>query len=619
MHIEKIQSPADLRALDDDQLLELCEEIREFLVDAVSRTGGHLGSNLGAVELTIAVHRVFESPRDAIVWDTGHQAYVHKILTGRAAEFDTLRQRHGLSGYPKPEESEHDFIENSHASASLSWASGLATGFELTGHEHRRVVAVIGDGSMTGGMAFEALNNLGHYGQRAVIILNDNGRSYAPTVSRLATGMSRLRQSPNYLKGRQAVTNILDRLPLGVEVKRGLSGAAAAMREMWEPPAFFETLGVRYLGPIDGHDIGALESALRDASSYEDGPIVVHVLTDKGRGYAPAEADEENHLHDIGLFDPATGNSPSAGGANFTSEFSRALLDIADRRSDVVAITAAMPGSTGLIPFQDRYPDRFFDVGIAEQHALTSAAGMARAGLRPFVAIYSTFLARGFDQVMYDIGLHQLPVIICIDRAGVTGPDGPSHHGIHDIAMYARVPGMTILAPSSVQELSAMMEQALKIDDGPVAIRWPRGNAQESRIVGNGLSARQVRKGSDAAILAAGPMLQAAEAAADLLTQEGVDAAVWDPRVLKPVDRDMIRSVIDLPLVVTVEDGSRVGGFGSLVTDALQRRQGQIPRLLQLGTPDEYLPHGTAAELHAEFGLDASGIAAEVIKALESS
>ena len=618
MYIEKIQSPADLRALDADQLLELCEEIREFLVDAVSRTGGHLGSNLGAVELTIAVHRIFESPRDAIVWDTGHQAYVHKILTGRAAEFDTLRQRHGLSGYPNPAESEHDLLENSHASASLSWASGLATGFELTGHQHRRVVAIIGDGSMTGGMAFEALNNLGHYGQRAVIILNDNGRSYAPTVSRLATVMSRLRQSPNYLKGRQAVTNILDRLPLGVEVKRGLSGAAAAMREMWEPPAFFETLGVRYLGPIDGHDIAALESALRDASSYEDGPIVVHVLTDKGRGYAPAEADEEKHLHDIGLFDPATGNSPSAGGANFTSEFSSALLDIADRRADVVAITAAMPGSTGLIPFQDRYPDRFFDVGIAEQHALTSAAGMARAGLRPFVAIYSTFLARGFDQVMYDIGLHRLPVIICIDRAGVTGPDGASHHGIHDIAMYARVPGMTILAPSSIQELSAMLEQALEIDDGPVAIRWPKGNARDSHVVGNGLSARQVREGRDVAILAAGPMLQAAEAAADLLTQEGVDAAIWDPRVLKPVDRDMIRSVIELPLIVTVEDGSRVGGFGSLVADALQRRQGQIPRLLQLGTPDEYLPHGTAAEIHAELGLDASGIAAEVVKALES-
>ncbi len=618
MHIEKIQSPADLRALDNDQLLELCEEIREFLVDAVSRTGGHLGSNLGAVELTIAVHRIFESPRDVIVWDTGHQAYVHKIVTGRADEFDTLRQRHGLSGYPNPAESEHDLLENSHASASLSWASGLATGFDLTDHRHRRVVAIIGDGSMTGGMAFEALNNLGHYGQRAVIILNDNGRSYAPTVSRLATVMSRLRQSPNYVKGRQAVTNILDRLPLGVEVKRGLSGAAAAMRDMWEPPAFFETLGVRYLGPIDGHDIAALESALRDASTYEEGPIVVHVLTDKGRGYAPAEADDEKHLHDIGLFDPATGNSPSVGGATFTSEFSSALLDIADRRTDVVAITAAMPGSTGLIPFQERYPDRFFDVGIAEQHALTSAAGMATAGLRPFVAIYSTFLARGFDQVMYDIGLHQLPVVICIDRAGVTGPDGASHHGIHDVAMYSRVPGMTIFAPSSIQELSGMLEQALKIDDGPVAIRWPKGNAPESTVVGSGLSARQVRTGHDTAILAAGPMLQAAEAAADLLTEEGVEAAIWDPRILKPVDLDMIRLILDLPLVVTIEDGSRVGGFGSLVGDALQRRHGRIPRLLQLGTPDEYLPHGSAEELHAEFGLDASGIAAEVIKALES-
>ena len=619
MHIEKIQSPADLRALDGNQLVELCEEIREFLVDAVSRTGGHLGSNLGAVELTVAVHRIFESPRDVIVWDTGHQSYVHKIVTGRAAEFATLRQRHGLSGYPSPAESEHDFMENSHASTSLSWASGLTAGFELTGHRHRRVVAIIGDGSMTGGMAFEALNNLGHYGQRAVIILNDNGRSYAPTVSRLATVMSRLRQSPNYVKGRQAVTNMLGRLPLGAEVKRGLSGAAAAMREMWEPPAFFETLGVRYLGPIDGHDIAALESALRDASSYEDGPIVVHVLTDKGRGYAPAEADEEKHLHDIGLFDPVTGNSSSTGGANFTSEFSSALLDLASRRTDVVAVTAAMPGSTGLLPFQERYPNRFFDVGIAEQHALTSAAGMARAGLRPFVAIYSTFLARGFDQMMYDIGLHRLPVVICIDRAGVTGPDGPSHHGIHDIAMYSRVPGMTIFAPSAIQELPVMLEQALEIEDGPVAIRWPRGNACESSVVGSGLSARQVRSGQDVAVLAAGPMLQAAEAAADLLLEEGVHAAIWDPRVLKPVDRNMIRSIVDSPLVVTIEDGSRVGGFGSLVADALQRHQGPIPRLLQLGTPDEYLPHGVANDLHAEFGLDASGIAAEVVKALESS
>ena len=619
MHIEQIKSPADLRALDNDQLQELSVEIREFLVEAVSRTGGHLGSNLGAVELTLAVHRVFESPRDVILWDTGHQSYVHKIITGRSQEFTTLRQRHGLSGYPSAAESEHDVVENSHASTSLSWASGLAAGFELTGHEHRQVVAIIGDGSMTGGMAFEALNNLGHYGQRAVIVLNDNGRSYAPTVSRLATVMSRLRQSPNYLKGRQAVTSILDRLPLGHEVKRGLSGAAAAMREMWEPPAFFETLGVRYLGPIDGHDIEALESALRDASSYEEGPIVVHVLTDKGRGYAPAEEDHEKHLHDIGSFDPLTGNSSSKGGNTFTSEFSRVLMDIADRRDDVVAITAAMPGSTGLIPFQQRYPERFFDTGIAEQHALTSAAGMARAGLRPFVAVYSTFLARGFDQVMYDIGLHSLPVVICVDRAGVTGPDGSSHHGVHDIAMYARVPGMTIFAPSSLQELPVMLNQALEIDDGPVAIRWPRGNATESEDVGEGMNARLVHEGKDVAILAAGKMLSAANTAVNLLAEEGVVAALWDPRILKPVDQEMIRSVIDFPLVVTIEDGTRLGGFGSLVADILQRRSGSVPRLLQLGTPDDYLPHGTDSELHSELGLDASGIASQIIKAIKSN
>ena len=619
MYVEKIKSPADLRALDSEELDSLCVEIREFLVEAVSRTGGHLGSNLGAVELTLAVHRVFESPRDVIVWDTGHQSYVHKIVTGRADEFANLRQRHGLSGYPSGEESEHDVVENSHASTSLSWASGLAAGFDLTGHNHRKVVAVIGDGSMTGGMAFEALNNLGHYGQRAVIILNDNGRSYAPTVSRLATVMSRVRQSPNYVKGRQAVTSILDRIPLGGEVKRGLSGAAAAMREMWEPPAFFETLGVRYLGPIDGHDIAAIESALSDASAYEDGPIVVHVLTDKGRGYGPAESDEEKHFHDIGSFDPATGNSASSGDRNFTSEFSSALLEIAEKRDDVVAITAAMPGSTGLIPFQQRFPTRFFDAGIAEQHALTSAAGMARAGLRPFVAIYSTFLARGFDQVMYDIGLHKLPVVICVDRAGVTGPDGASHHGVHDIAMYARVPGMTILAPSSLEELPVMLNQALEITDGPVAIRWPRGAADQSVEVGSGMNARLVRAGSDVAILAAGKMLKPAVKAADSLAEEGIDATVWDTRVLKPLDKEMLRSISDYSLVVTIEDGSRLGGFGTLVADAFQRKSGPIPRLLQLGTPDSYLPHGTSSELHAELGLDPSGIASEIIKISKSN
>lgn len=642
MHLAKLTSPADLRALSPAQLDELCAEIRHFIVQAVSRTGGHLGSNLGAVELTVALHRVFESPRDVIVWDTGHQAYVHKLITGRRDGFEKLRQRHGLSGYPSLSESPHDVVENSHASTSLSWASGLATGFQLTGHEHRRVVAVIGDGSMTGGMAFEALNNLGHYAQRALIVLNDNGRSYAPTVSRLSTVMSRLRQSPHYVQGRRAVDHLLDRVPLGDGVRRSLDSAAAAMREMWEPPAFFETLGVRYVGPVDGHDITAMESAFRDAAAYADGPIVVHVVTQKGRGYAPAEHDTEKHLHDIGLFDPDTGASPAAVPAgptvpdepvrqaepvlrDYTAVFTETLIAAARRNRDLVAITAAMPGSTGLLPFQREFPDRFYDVGIAEQHALTSAAGMARAGLRPVVAVYSTFMARAFDQALYDIGLHRLPVILCVDRAGITGPDGASHHGLYDIAMFTQVPGMTVFAPSAPDELPIAFAQALEITDGPVAIRWPRGKgpltgtAEPSDVMTSDvrMQARQHRSGPDACILAAGQTLAAATEAADLLSTEGVDVSLWDPRVLKPLDRAMILDAAAHALVVTVEDGVRVGGFGSLVSDALQQLEATtVPRVTQLGTPDAYLPHGTAAELHAELGLDAVGVAAAVTKTL---
>ena len=654
MHLAKLTSPADLRALSSAQLDELCAEIRHFIVQAVSRTGGHLGSNLGAVELTVALHRVFESPRDVIVWDTGHQAYVHKLITGRRDGFEKLRQRHGLSGYPSTSESPHDVVENSHASTSLSWASGLATGFQLTGHEHRRVVAVIGDGSMTGGMAFEALNNLGHYAQRALIVLNDNGRSYAPTVSRLSTVMSRLRQSPHYVQGRRAVDHLLERVPLGDGVRRSLDSAAAAMREMWEPPAFFETLGVRYVGPVDGHDITAMESAFRDAAAYADGPIVVHVVTQKGRGYAPAEHDTEKHLHDIGLFDPVTGASPAAAPAaptvpdepvrqaeptvpnepvrqaepvvrDYTAVFTETLIAAARCNRDLVAITAAMPGSTGLLPFQREFPDRFYDVGIAEQHALTSAAGMARAGLRPVVAVYSTFLARAFDQALYDIGLHRLPVILCIDRAGITGPDGASHHGLYDIAMLTRIPGMTVFAPSGPDELPIAFAQALEITDGPVAIRWPRGKGpvagtvqqQDAATSGMRAQARQHRSGPDACLLAAGQTLNAAIEATELLSAEGVDVSLWDPRVLKPLDRAMLLDAAAHPLVVTVEDGVRVGGFGSLVNDALQQLDAPtVPRITQLGAPDAYLPHGTAQELHAELGLDAKGIAAATTKTL---
>jgi len=649
MHLAKLTSPADLRALSPSQLDELCAEIRDFVVQAVSQTGGHLGSNLGAVELSVALHRVFESPRDVIIWDTGHQAYVHKLITGRRDGFEKLRQRHGLSGYPSTSESPHDVVENSHASTSLSWASGLAAGFQLTGHEHRRVVAVIGDGSMTGGMAFEALNNLGHYAQRALIVLNDNGRSYAPTVSRLSTVMSRLRQSPHYVQGRRAVDHLLERVPLGDGVRRSLDSAAAAMREMWEPPAFFETLGVRYVGPVDGHDISAMESAFRDAAAYADGPIVVHVVTQKGRGYAPAEHDTEKHLHDIGLFDPATGSAPALSTdrpllaptvpdeparqahqtvpheRDYTAVFTETLIAAARRDRDIVAITAAMPGSTGLLPFQREFPDRFYDVGIAEQHALTSAAGMARAGLRPVVAVYSTFLARAFDQALYDIGLHRLPVILCVDRAGITGPDGASHHGLYDIAMFTRVPGMTLFAPSGPDELPAAFAQALEITDGPVAIRWPRGKGpvsgtvQQPDVVTSDIraQARQHRSGPDACILAAGQTCSAAIEAAELLSAEGVEVSLWDPRILKPLDRAMLLDAAAHPLVVTAEDGVRVGGFGSLVNDALQQLDTPtIPRITQLGTPDAYLPHGTAQELHAELGLDAVGIAAAVTKTL---
>ena len=631
MHLQKLTSPADLRALNGAQLDELCAEIRQFIVQAVSRTGGHLGSNLGAVELSVALHRVFESPRDVIVWDTGHQAYVHKLITGRRDGFTQLRQRHGLSGYPSAAESPHDVVENSHASTSLSWASGLAAGFRLTGHEHRRVVAVIGDGSMTGGMAFEALNNLGHYAQRALIVLNDNGRSYAPTVSRLSTVVSRLRQSPHYVQGRRAVDHLLDRVPLGDGVRRSIDSAAAAMREMWEPPAFFETLGVRYVGPVDGHDIAAMESAFRDAAAYEDGPIVVHVVTQKGRGYAPAERDNEKHLHDIGLFDPATGGTPAAPTAaapaqrEYTKVFTETLVAAARRHSEIVAITAAMPGSTGLLPFQREFPERFYDVGIAEQHALTSAAGMARAGLRPVVAVYSTFLARAFDQALYDIGLHGLPVIFCVDRAGITGPDGASHHGLYDIAMFTRVPGMTVFAPSGPDELPAAFAQALEITDGPAAIRWPRGKGpaaepsqhHEAATSQLRMRARQHRSGPDACILAAGQTFAAATEAANMLSADGIEVSLWDPRVLKPLDRAMVLDAATHPLVVTVEDGVRVGGFGSLVNDALQQMDAPtVPRITQLGTPDGYLPHGTAHELHAELGLDAVGIATAVRKTL---
>jgi 1-deoxy-D-xylulose-5-phosphate synthase len=618
MFLERIRQPADLRDLSYAELGDLAGEIRDFVVSAVSDTGGHLGSNLGAVELTLALHRVFDSPTDAILWDTGHQAYIHKIVTGRQRQFDQLRQQGGLSGYPSREESEHDYVENSHASTILSYAHGLATAFEARG-EARRVVAVIGDGAMTGGMAFEALNNLGHSGRRAVIVLNDNGRSYAPTVSRLADSLSRLRLNPSYVQARRTLEDRLGDLPhVGQFALQGLKGLKAAFREVLEPRAFFEALGVRYTGPIDGHDVLGMERALEHAATY-DGPIVVHVRTTKGRGYAPAETDIEKCLHDVSAFDPATGlakRKPSTA-PTYTQVFSDTVADLAERHHELVAITAAMPGSTGLLPLQELYPDRVHDVGIAEQHAVTSAAGMAMGGLRPVVAVYSTFFSRAFDQSNLDVGLHGQPVIFALDRAGITGDDGPSHHGVLDLALALRVPGMTVFAPSSAGELRRMLTDAMDID-GPVTVRFPKGPARIADEVGSGLRARRVREGADVCLLGVGKLLEACEEAADELADDDVHATVWDVRVCKPLDPEMLADAAAHPLVVTVEDGLRVGGVGSSIADGIAQldERRAAPRILALGTPDAYIPQGKPPQIHTDLGLDGPGIAAATRKAL---
>ena len=614
--LDRVHSPADLKALSLQEVDELAAEIRQFVVEAVSVTGGHLGSNLGAVELTLALHRVFDSPRDIILWDTGHQAYAHKIVTGRADRFTGLKQEDGLSGYPNRIESEHDWVENSHASTILSYAHGLAASV-ARGTTDRKVVSVIGDGSMTGGMAYEGLNNLGHSGTRCVIVLNDNGRSYAPTVSTLTASVSKLRLSPQYLNFRKLGEQIADDLPVvGPYVAKAWKGMTAAMREVAEPVMFFEALGVRYVGPIDGHDVAGMEEAFRHAADY-DGPIVVHVLTQKGRGYAPAEDDDEKHLHDAPVFDDVE-SGPGASASKlhpYTQAFSDAIIAEAKRHPQVMGITAAMPGPTGLIPFELQFPDRYFDVGIAEQHALTFAAGLACEGCKPVVAIYSTFLNRAWDQVVYDVALHRLPVVFCLDRAGVTGPDGASHHGVYDMAMLCKVPGMRVLAPSSAQELHVMLHDALALaDEGPVAIRYPRGTAHTvgELEVGVGLHARRLRTGDGSAcILAIGKMVVAAERAASRLAESGLDVTVWDVRSCAPLDPDMIADAAAHGLVVTCEDGVRDGGVGMTIADHVHAIAPDA-RTHAMGIPCKFIPQGNADRIMAAIGLDADGIVAAV-------
>ncbi len=612
MLLERITSPADVRAMSPDDVVALAGEIREFIVQSVAVTGGHLGSNLGAVELTLALHRVFDSPRDTVLWDTGHQAYVHKIITGRRGSFASLRQEGGLSGYPSRAESPHDWVENSHASTALSYAHGLTVAVEAAGAD-RRVVAVIGDGALTGGMAFEGLNNLGHCGRPVVIVLNDNGRSYAPTVGRLGHGLSRLRLNPGWVRMRERVEHAVLELPaVGGLAWTSLQGFRAAVREVLEPTVFFEALGVRYTGPIDGHDIAGVEAALRNAAAFR-GPIVVHVLTQKGRGYSPAEDDDEKCLHDAPVFDPVTG-PPKWAPAGYTEAFASAMVAVGERHPQVHALTAAMAGPTGLLPFATRWPARFHDVGIAEQHAVTAAAGMAMGGLRPVVAVYATFFSRAFDQANLDVGLHGLPVVFALDRAGITGDDGPSHHGVLDLAQCLAVPGMTVFAPSSPGEVGVMLRDALELD-GPAAIRFPKGAGPAHAEVGSGLQARLVRRGdASVCLLAVGPMLDAAVEAAATLAAEGVDATVWDVRLVRPLDPAMVADAAAHRLVVTIEDGIRLGGAGTALADAIATMAG--PPVVVLGVPTIFVPQARPAAIHARLGLDAPGIAATVRRSL---
>ncbi|MEE2767621.1 MAG: 1-deoxy-D-xylulose-5-phosphate synthase [Actinomycetota bacterium] len=609
MLLDSIQTPGDLCHLDSDQLRSLAEEIRKTIVETVDRTGGHLGSNLGVVELTIAIHRAFDSPRDVILWDTGHQTYVHKLLTGRYRKFGQLRQADGISGYPSQDESPHDWIENSHASTVLSYAHGLSVA-DKTRNQERRIVAVIGDGSLTGGMAFEGLNNLGHGGHKVTIVLNDNGRSYAPTVSRLSESLIRIRSNPTYMRRQHRLEELAEAMPwVGELLERGINATKAALREMFEPTAFFEALGVTYLGPFDGHDVTEVEEALANAAGFT-GPVVVHVLTQKGRGYEPAERDPIKHMHDMGGVKPGS----------YTEAFTESLIKAAESRPDLVAITAAMPDSLGLLPFRDRFPDRCFDVGIAEQHAVTAAAGMAMGGLRPVLAVYSTFLTRAMDQANLDVGLHRLPVVFCIDRAGVTGDDGPSHHGLLDIVLLSKVPGMTIFAPSSYQELQQMLEDALGITDGPTAIRWPKTAAPQVgwEEVGAGLAARRITDASkyaDVCLIGAGKMLTSAVTAGGILEAEGRRVTVWDPRVLRPIDPTMIEDAQRHRLVVTIEDGFREGGFGSAVQDALSDTDPAC-QVLVLGVPVGHHGHGPPDDLLRSFGLDGRAVADTVRKRL---
>jgi 1-deoxy-D-xylulose-5-phosphate synthase len=609
--LETIASPRDLKRLSPDELPQLASEIRDVLIETVTRTGGHLGPNLGVVELTIALHRVFDSPVDKIVFDVGHQAYVHKLLTGRHAEFGTLRQPGGISGYPNRAESDHDLVENSHASTGLAYADGLAKAYRLRGETSRTVVCVVGDGALTGGMAWEALNNIAvARSSRIVIVVNDNGRSYQPTIGGLADHLATVRVSQRYEQVLDYIKTTLAHTPLvGSPLYGTLHGIKKGIKDVLQPQVLFEDLGLKYLGPIDGHDEQVLEFALRRAADY-GGPVIVHAITRKGFGYPLAEQNEEDCLHQVPVGPPRNAAPSAAVPKRTWSEvFGDALAEIGAGRPDVVAITAAMLHPTGLGAFQRAFPDRVFDVGIAEQHAMTSAAGLAMGGMHPVVALYATFLNRAFDQLLMDVALHKLPVTVAVDRAGVTGPDGASHHGMWDGSILQVVPGLRVAAPRDATRIAELLNEAVAVTDGPTVVRYPRGTVGAEaetigRLGGMDVLARPAAgAGCDVLLLGAGPMAVTSVAAAERLADQGIGVTVVDPRWTKPVDEAVLGPAREHRLVVTVEDNGRAGGFGDAVCRLLRDHDVDTP-VKTFGLPQEFLDHGERGQI-----LDAHGLA----------
>ncbi|MDV8070156.1 1-deoxy-D-xylulose-5-phosphate synthase [Rhodococcus sp. IEGM 1366] len=614
--LARIQGPDDLRQLSHAEVSELADEIREFLVQKVAATGGHLGPNLGVVELTLALHRIFDSPQDAIIFDTGHQAYVHKILTGRKDQFETLRKQGGLSGYPCRAESEHDWVESSHASAALSYADGLAKAFALTGQD-RHVVAVVGDGALTGGMCWEALNNIAAGKDRSVVIVvNDNGRSYAPTIGGLADHLSALRTAPSYERALDNGRRMVKKLPwVGRAAYSVLHGMKAGLKDAVSPQVMFTDLGIKYLGPVDGHDEQAMESALRRAKAY-GGPVTVHAVTRKGNGYAHAENDIADQMHATGVIDPVTGRSDKTPALDWTSVFSAELIEQASRREDIVAITAAMAGPTGLAAFAEEFPDRMFDVGIAEQHAMTSAAGLALGGLHPVVAIYATFLNRAFDQLLMDVALLKQPVTVVLDRAGVTGVDGASHNGVWDLSLLGIIPGIRVAAPRDAVTLREELDEALKVDDGPTVVRFPKGAVPEGipaikRLDGIDVLRESDGDRGDVLLVAVGPFASLALAIADRLDKQGIAVTVVDPRWVLPVSDTLVKIADKFALVVTLEDGGVHGGIGSTVSAAL-RAAGVHTACRDMGVPQQFLDHASREAIHQELGLTAQDLSLKI-------